>query len=57
MALVGGTHLDISPKDLIGRLTAVPESPLQFAVDGANCKYVPYVYIADEAFTSFPTFS
>jgi hypothetical protein len=58
MALVGGTHLNLAPAGLIGNLSTLPRSPLQFGIAGyPNAKYVPYVHIQDETFTSFPTLS
>lgn len=56
MSLVGATHLNAGPKELIGSLTPISGSPLQFSVGGhPNCKYLPYVHVQDETFTSFPT--
>ena len=58
MSLVGGTHLNLTPGSLIGNLSPVPGRPLYFNVAGyPNLKYVPYVDIRDETFTSFPTMS
>lgn len=58
MSLVGGTHLNVAPNNLIANLTPVAGNPLHFAVAGyPNFKYVPYVHIQDETFTSFPTLS
>jgi len=56
MSLVGGTHVDIAAGDLIGSLSLVPGSRFHFAIAGhPDCKYVPYLHIQDETFTSFPT--
>jgi DUF1680 family protein len=58
MSLVGGSHLNVAPSNLTGNLSPVPGSPLHFSVSGySNFKYVPYVHIQDETFTSFPTLS
>jgi uncharacterized protein len=57
MSLVGGTHLNVAPGSLIGNLSPVPGSPLHFNIAGyPGAKYVPYVHVQDETFTSFPTF-
>jgi len=57
MSLVGATHLNVAPGGLIGNLSPVPGSPLRFNIAGYPiAKYVPYVHIQDETFTSFPTF-
>jgi hypothetical protein len=57
MSLVGAGHLKMAPDSLIGNLPSVPGSPLQFSVAGyPTARYVPYVHIQDETFTSFPTF-
>ena len=58
MSLVGGTHLNLAPGTLIGGLSPAPGSPLHFNIAGyPTFKYVPYVHIQDETFTSFPTLS
>jgi hypothetical protein len=58
MSLIGGNHLNVAPGSLIGNLSPVPGSPLHFDIAGyPNFKYVPYVHIQDETFTSFPTLS
>jgi hypothetical protein len=58
MSLVGDTHLNVAPSSLAGNLSPVPGSLLHFRVAGyPNFKYVPYVHIQDETFTSFPTLS
>ncbi len=58
MSLVGGSHLNILPNNLVGSLSPAPESPIHFNVAGyPNAKYLPYVHIQDETFTSFPTLS
>jgi hypothetical protein len=58
MSLVGGAHLNVAPASLIGSLSPAPGSPLHFNIAGyPNLKYVPYVDIQDETFTSFPTIS
>jgi DUF1680 family protein len=58
MSLVGGTHLNVAPSTLARSLSPVPGSGLHFRVAGyPNFKYVPYVHIQDETFTSFPTLS
>jgi uncharacterized protein len=56
MSLVGGVHLNVMPQDLMGRLLQVPGSLATFEVEGhAGCKYVPYIQIQEETFTSYPT--
>jgi DUF1680 family protein len=56
MSLVGGVHLNVMPQDLMGRLLQVPGSLATFEVEGhAGCKYVPYIQIQEENFTSYPT--
>lgn len=56
MSLVGGTHLNFAPGNLIANLSPIPDSPLHFSVAGyPGSKFVPYVQIQDETFTSFPT--
>ena len=58
MSLVGGTHVNLGPGSLIANLSPVSGSPLHFTIAGhPNLKYVPYVHIQDETFTSFPTLS
>ena len=58
MSLVGGTHLNLAPGILIGSLSPAPGNPLHFNIAGyPTFKYVPYVHIQDETFTSFPTLS
>jgi DUF1680 family protein len=58
MSLVGGTHLNLAPGSLIDSLSRAPGSPLHFNIAGyPSFKYVPYVHIQDETFTSFPTLS
>jgi hypothetical protein len=50
--------LNLAPAGLIGNLSTLPRSLLQFGIAGyPNAKYVPYVHIQDETFTSFPTLS
>jgi hypothetical protein len=57
MSLIGGTRLDVAPDRLIGNLSPIPGSPIHFNIAGyPKCKYVPYVHIQDDTFTSFPTF-
>ena len=56
MSLVGGTDLNIPSGNLIGSLSPVSGSPLEFTVAGhPNCKYMPYWQIESETFTCFPT--
>jgi DUF1680 family protein len=56
MSLVGENHLNITPQDLVGKLSPVSGSFLEYSVQGhPGCKYVPYVQIQNETFTSFPT--
>jgi DUF1680 family protein len=58
MSLVGATHLNLVPDNLIANLSPVAGSPLHFAISGyPSLKYVPYIHIQDETFTSFPTLS
>jgi hypothetical protein len=58
MSLVGDTHLNVASGGLIDSLSPAPGNPLQFHIAGyPNSKYVPYVHIQDEPFTSFPTIS
>jgi uncharacterized protein len=58
MSLVGGTDLNVAADRLIANLLPVLGSPLHFAIAGCpGLKYVPYVHIQDETFTSFPTLS
>jgi uncharacterized protein len=58
MSLVGGTHVNVAPDNLIANLSPVARSPLHFAISGnPSLKFVPYVHIQDETFTSFPTLS
>jgi Beta-L-arabinofuranosidase, GH127/Malectin domain len=56
MSLAGGTHLNFAPGNLIANLSPLPGSPLEFSVAGhPGSRFVPYVHIQDETFTSFPT--
>jgi hypothetical protein len=56
MSLVGETHLKVRPQDLSGKLSPLSGGFCEFKVEGyPGCKYVPYVRIQDETFTSFPT--
>jgi hypothetical protein len=56
MSLVGETHLKLTPRELIGRLSPVSGEFLEFNVPGhPGCRYLPYVLVQDETFTSFPT--
>jgi hypothetical protein len=49
--------MKVAPDALIGNLSPVPGSPLHFSVAGyPTARYMPYVHIQDETFTSFPTF-
>jgi uncharacterized protein len=58
MSLVGGTHLNVAPASLIGSLSPAPGSPLHFNIAGYPIlKYLPYVHVQGETFTSFPTLS
>jgi hypothetical protein len=58
MSLVGGTHLNVAPDKLIASLSPVAGSPLEFAISGyPGLKFVSYVHIQDQTFTSFPTLS
>jgi hypothetical protein len=56
LSLLGATHLNVTPKELIDRLVPISGGPLQFSIEGnPGCRYVPYFQIQDETFTSFPT--
>jgi DUF1680 family protein len=58
MSLVGSTHLSLAPQDLISSLSPISANPLQFGIAGhPSCKYMPYLHIQQETFTSFPTLS
>lgn len=56
MSLVGETHLNVKPQELVGRLSPVPGSLLAFSIEGQpSCKYIPYFQVQEETFTCFPT--
>jgi uncharacterized protein len=55
MSLVGGNRLKVPPQHLIEGLSPVSGHPLQFSIAGhPSLKYMPYLQISDETFTSFP---
>jgi hypothetical protein len=56
MPLVGETHLNIAPDELVKNLLPVPDKPLHYGVAGhLSARFMPYLQIQDETFTSFPT--
>ena len=56
MALVGESHIDLPPEELVENLTLNYKGNLQFPVNGMqNTKYVPYFLIGEEHFTCYPT--